>query len=171
MVTQSPKEQLREIYTHFGVCSQYGQNLETLVVGVLKLAARTARPNITTGELAELDSELSARTLGRLRQQLRQRVTVAADLDAKLGKALATRNHLVHHWFGVNAGNLMSAAGRSTCLVNLGATEDILAQALESLWPVVHEYFGKVGWSPEQVQQALSALMKAEVPDGPDFDA
>jgi len=142
-----------------------------LIVGVLKLAAQTARPDITTGELAELDSELAAHTLGRLLQRLREGVTIPADLDAKLRKALATRNHLVHQWFAVNARNLMSAAGRSTCLADLGASEDILVQALESLWPVVHEYFAKVGWSPEQVQQALAALMKAEVPDGPDFDA
>lgn len=168
-MTQSPEEQLREVYTRLGVCSQYGQNLETLIVGVLKLTVRAKRPDITTGELGELDSELSTHTLGRLLQRLREGVVVPDDLGAKLRKALSTRNHLVHHWFGAHAANLMSQTGRNICIADLGASETILVGALESLWPVVHEYFGKVGWSANQVEQALAALMKAEVPDGPDF--
>lgn len=169
MLTQSPKDQLRDIYTRFGVCSQYAQNLETLAVAVLKLVARAKRPDITTHELAELDAVLSAHTMGRLLRQLREKATVDRDLEARIDKALKVRNRLVQRWFGENATNFMSQTGRRTCLAELSKTEKLLAQALDSLWPVVHEYFSKVGWSPEDVERALSAIMQAEVPDGPDF--
>ncbi len=170
-LTQSPEEQLREIYTRFGVCSQYGQNLETLVVAVLKLAERATKPEISTEELLGLDAELCAHTMGRLLKDLRSRVVIKADLDANLAEALKVRNHLAHRWFGVNASNLMSQTGRRACLAALSATEDVLVKALDSLWSAIHEYFTKLGWSPDDVQRALSALMHAEVPDGPDFHA
>jgi len=169
VLTQSPKEKLRDIYTRFGICSQLAQNLETLIVAVLKLVARSKKPDITTTELAELDAELSAHTMGYLLSELRQKATVDHELEALLNKALKVRNRLAHRWFGENATNLMSQPGRSTCLVELSQTKKFLNQALNSLLPVVHEYFNKIGWSFADVERALSVVMQAEVPDGPDF--
>ena len=164
-----PVEQLREIYVRFGISAQYAQNVETLIIGVLKLAERARRPNITEAELAALDGQLSTHTLGRLLKELRSKVLVDAGLEESLTKALSMRNRLIHCWFGFNVDNLLSEEGRYHCLTDLQAIAEHLSETLESLHPIVDEYFQRIGWSREDVQRRLNALMQLEVPGGPDF--
>lgn len=164
-----PVEQLREIYVRFGISAQYAQNVETLIIGVLKLAERARRPSVTESELADLDARMSHDTLGQLLKELRSKIAVDAGLEERLTTALVIRNRLIHHWFRLNAGNLLFEAGRHRCLADLQAIADHLSGTLEALHPIVDEYFRRIGWSREDVERGLEALMRLEVPGGPDF--
>ena len=169
--SRDPEDQLREIYTCFGISAQYAQNLETWVIAVLKLAARARNFDIANEELAELDEQLSTRTLGRLLRELRSQVTVDGPMEADLAKALAIRNLLIHRWFHLNASNLMSERGRLVCLTELRAMADHLSDAVGALRLLVEEYFRRIGWSAEDVDRGLAFVLRSELPEGPDFDA
>lgn len=164
-----PVEQLREIYVRFGICAQYAQNIEILFIAVLKLAERARRPSITEPELADLDGQMSRDTFGRLLKKLRSKVALETGLEERLTKALSIRNRLIHHWFGLNAGNLLSEEGRYRCLADLQAMADHLSGTLKALHPIIDEYFRRIGWSREDVERGLETLMRLEVPGGPDF--
>lgn len=158
MEVDSKDEHVKTVYAHFGLALYLAQVLEHGIVNALVylqlLPQRAGKPIPREEWKIEFDSFMERNfqaTLGRMIKNLRAVVSVPAELEESLSKALTRRNYLAHHFFRERAEDFMSSRGREEMIAELEAAQSIFSAADEQLSEVTRAVRTKFGFTDERV--------------------
>lgn len=156
---------LHEIFRDFGYAAFSAQMLEGSLVGILLALEQAGRIEIQKPpKKVHLESEiyLSAMTMGTLFGELKK-CGVEGDIFALIEDSLEARNYLMHGFFGWNARNFQTEAGRGAMLKELGELRFRIGRAEMAFSQIREQLFEKLfGLTPE-ILERLSEKWKASL--------
>ena len=121
----SESEQIREVYTWFGLAMFHAQGLERQLAIVLttKYVPDPTRVSITAFD--NILERLFSRTLGQLLKEVGTLTKLSEDEEERLQKALGKRNWLAHHYFWEWSVDFLSGPGRTSMIKELQELTDL----------------------------------------------
>jgi hypothetical protein len=159
MDQDSNDEQVKTVYSHFGLALYLAQVLEYGLANALMCAEllprRAGKPIPRKHWEAEFDlfmNQQFEKPLGRLVGGLRKVTSVPADLEGLLTTALKTRNFLAHHFFRERAEPFMSRDGREKIIQELERAQRLFEAADERLTEIAKPLREKYGLTDEKLE-------------------
>ena len=151
-------EQIREVFGRFGLAMYNAQCLERELVIILATKYGPGPSKITRAQLGSIFDDLESKTLGHLVGKIFREIS--DDEQARLKKALTTRNWLVHGYFWERATEFASQSGRASMVEELQEAADEFA-ALDNLFTERTIEWGEtVGITRESLEKQLARLLQ-----------
>lgn len=151
--------QRRETFARLGAAMYYAQCVEQQLAILL---ATTLNPDFLNASPEERDrffDEELRKTLGRLVEALRQRISVSADTEKRLNRALQRRNWLAHNYFRERALDILTWEGRQRMIVELQETADDLRILDEELTRITESWLERLGIDRRSIRAELDKSM------------
>lgn len=155
------EEQIRDVFTYFGLAGFAAQSLEKGLCNFLMLYEMVTGKFVSLAGFDAREKAVQKKTLGQLVKDIAPHVTFAETTDAAVfDNALAKRNHLLHDYFWDRAVEFASTNGRRSMIAELDATRQLLENA-ELLVVCIYEATRKaVGLPDDRINAAFEKLRR-----------
>jgi hypothetical protein len=153
-------EQVRETFAHFGKAVYLAQVLEHAIVNAMVVLRLPHRDKFTKFDIDAFMDRQFENTLGKLLKNLCSEVTLPADLETLLTRALKARNWLCHDYFRERAVEFMTPVGREGMIDELQNTGELLKEADQSLGAVVQPLADRYGLTEAAFQAEYESLKR-----------
>lgn len=147
-------QKLVRVYSEFGACVFFAQNLELDVVILLAAINAHEKPCQSTASAEEIFGATSRDTLGTLVKKLSTKIPFLAEELATLKTATTKRNHLVHSFLAENCIKLTSENGRNELVVEIISIRSQLKLAQEILEKRLNKYISIHGLSVDEIVES-----------------
>jgi hypothetical protein len=162
VTNESESDQIKEVYTQFGLVMYQVQCFERTLAILLITAYVPDLQRITRAQYEELLGRYFQRTLGNLINQLREFVTIPRQLETILSRALQKRNWLVHHYFWERGITFMKEDGRESMIRELREIAQFFEGIDLRLTKIVEKWTRKQGITEETIQRRIQKLIDSE---------
>lgn len=171
MMSESPENDLDDLYAKFGRAAEMAQVME-LEVGNLALAYALIAfdvENLTNDQkrfLKSLSEDVDRRTFGNLVSLLKKSMDIDQTIEDAIDSALEKRNYLTHRFFRTHNFAIYSAEGRATMADELSDLYDAFSFAhtiLHGMTHTLNELFGNPNISEEQAKKFLEEAKRVEI--------
>lgn len=152
------EEGLKEVYVRYAIAANLAQQVEGNLQ-ILMMVAIKADQGLDYENYRALEGVWSQKTLGALIKCVRQRFGPHSMLDPLLKEARTKRNHLVHHFFSVNAERLLDSRHYPKLLAELKSISDLMEEARLQLHLVLERAVIASGTTREAWERELEAAM------------
>ncbi|MDY6993905.1 MAG: hypothetical protein SVR94_15060 [Pseudomonadota bacterium] len=171
MMSESPENDLDDVYARFGRAAEMAQVME-LEAGNLALAYALIAfdiENLTNDQkrfLKSLSEDVDRRTFGNLVNLLKKSMDIDQTIEGVIDSALEKRNYLAHRFFRTHNFAIHSAEGRATMANELSELYDAFSFAHTMLHGMTHtlnEIFGNPNISEEQAKKFMEEAKRVEI--------
>lgn len=151
-------EGLKEIYVCYAVAANLAQqvegNLQTLMMMAIK-----AEQGLDYEGYRALEGVWSHKTLGALIRCVNERFGPSLVLAPLLEEARTKRNHLIHHFFNVNAERLLNSRHYPELIAELKSISSLMEEARLQLHLGLERAIIASGMTREEWERELEAMM------------
>jgi hypothetical protein len=151
---------VRQVYAYFGLAIYAAQVLEH---GIVNLAVWTGvrDGSIRAAEDTDADYESLFRlTMGQLNRTLKSRRPDYSQIEDDLGRALALRNFLAHHYFRERSAAFMTEEGKDQMITELQAARDFLREVDGRLDALTAQILSLLGVDKHLAEAERAALQQ-----------
>ncbi|MBU5614390.1 hypothetical protein [Geomonas azotofigens] len=146
---------LNPIYLEMGAAVQDCQRIELYISFIVTLLIDLSDGDLTEEEFRGSMESLGAQTMGRLMEEIKQKVGFTDDSVHALRRALKARNFLIHRFYNERSDLLLTNEGREKALREIRAKRSQLNTANAMLDPVMKDLIRLKGIDMDQVRTEL----------------
>ncbi|MBU5635606.1 hypothetical protein KOM00_02555 [Geomonas sp. Red69] len=146
---------LNPIYLEMGAAVQDCQRIELYISFIVTLLIDLSDGDLTEQEFLGTMESLGAQTLGRLMEEIKQKVGFTDQSVYALRKALKARNFLIHRFYNERSDLLLTNEGREKALREIRAKRAELNTANAMLDPVMKDLIRLKGIDMDQFRTEL----------------
>jgi hypothetical protein len=154
------EDDVREMYARFGAAVYAAQVLEHGIVNAMVVLHLPKRDKFTGFDVDAFMDQQFENTLGKLIRNLKEKLTLPAELEQLLSKALKSRNWLCHDYFRERASELLSAEGQQKIIAELVDAYSLLDRADKTLTAVVQPLANRLGLTQEAIHRELESMKR-----------
>ncbi|MEQ1721601.1 MAG: hypothetical protein ABL930_00405 [Pseudobdellovibrio sp.] len=153
-----------EMFAHYGFAVILSQKFEKAIAALLQGEFALAnKGKLPVENYLEEVTKLYKGNLGGLLKKLRTHMTIPADKEELLQKALNRRNYLIHDYFYHNESKATVTDGRMSIIQELVADQVLFADAIIWVDSLCQEGLRKIGVSAEQFAETAERNRQYEV--------
>ncbi|QXE89309.1 hypothetical protein [Geomonas subterranea] len=146
---------LNPIYLEIGAAVQDCQRIELYISFIVTLLIDLSDGDLTEDQFRGSMESLGAQTMGRLMEEIKQKVGFTDESVHALRKALKARNFLIHRFYNERSDLLLSNEGREKALREIRAKRTALNTANAMLDPVMKDLIRLKGIDMDQFRAEL----------------
>lgn len=158
-------ELVKEVYAHYGLAMYLSQVLEHGRVNALIFIDfvpsnmhKFRHRSIWEKHLDEFSSQHFKTTLGKMINNLKKHITIEADFEEILSKALEVRNYLAHHYFRDRSEIFMTDSGCNKMIKELQEFQKDLQNADKLLESNTRDYRIALGITDEKINAYMQQM-------------
>lgn len=148
----------KEVFAFAGLALYAAAVFEAELTNLLAGSKMAKERPTSADEVEALFSDNYAKTLGQLIQLVRARVSFPNDSEALIGRALAERNRLIHHFFRDHSENFVSEIGRREMIADLREMTALFRAADQASESVSNPLFERLGVTSEIIAAELNTM-------------
>lgn len=152
-------QQIREVYARFGLAAYSGQCVERQIGLMLATMYGGQFASMKPEERDTAFETEFAKTLGRMANDLSDRLNLPSAFEGRLRHAVNRRNWLMHSYFWDRSITLTEVAGREDMIVELQELVDFFAGFDDELKQIHQMWLDRFGISKKQIKKELSRLI------------
>jgi len=130
---------LHPLYLEMGAAVQDSQRLELYISFIVTLLVDLGSGTLSEREFNGYMENLGAQTLGRLIEEIKQKVGFTDQAVDTLRKALRARNFLIHRFFNARSAQFFTQDGRERALGEISRKRQQINAANNMLDPVMND--------------------------------
>jgi len=146
---------LNPIYLEIGAAVQDSQRLELYISFIVTLLIDLSGGTLSDEEFRGSMESLGSQTLGRLMEEIKNKVGFTDHAVDGLRKAQRARNFLIHRFYNARSDLLLSQTGRERALREIRQKRAAINAASAMLDPVMHDLIRLKGIDFEQVRDEI----------------
>ncbi|MBJ6750898.1 hypothetical protein [Geomonas anaerohicana] len=146
---------LNPIYLEMGAAVQDCQRIELYISFIVTLLIDLSDGDLTEEEFRGSMESLGAQTMGRLMEEIKQKVGFTDESVHALRKALRARNFLIHRFYNERSDLLLTSEGRDRALREIRTKRAALNTANAMLDPVMKDLIRLKGIDMDQFRTEL----------------
>ncbi|GFO63086.1 hypothetical protein M1B72_18175 [Geomonas paludis] len=146
---------LNPIYLEMGAAVQDCQRIELYISFIVTLLIDLSDGDLTEEEFRGSMESLGAQTMGRLMEEIKQKVGFTDESVHALRKALKARNFLIHRFYNERSDLLLTNEGRDRALREIRTKRAALNTANAMLDPVMKDLIRLKGIDMDQFRSEL----------------
>ncbi|QWV94134.1 hypothetical protein KP004_02790 [Geomonas oryzisoli] len=146
---------LNPIYLEMGAAVQDCQRIELYISFIVTLLIDLSDGDLSEQEFRGTMESLGAQTMGRLMEEIKQKVGFTDDSVRALRKALKARNFLIHRFYNERSDLLLTHEGREKALGEIRVNRAALHTANTMLDPVMKDLIRLKGIDMDQFRTEL----------------
>ena len=146
---------LNPIYLEMGAAVQDCQRIELYISFIVTLLIDLSDGDLTEEEFRGSMESLGAQTMGRLMEEIKQKVGFTDESVHALRKALKARNFLIHRFYNERSDLLLTTEGRDRALREIRTKRAALNTANAMLDPVMKDLIRLKGIDMDQFRSEL----------------
>lgn len=151
---------LNPIYLEMGAAVQDCQRIELYISFIVTLLIDLSDGALSDHEFSGSMETLGAQTMGRLMEEIKQKVGFRDEAVLALRKALRARNFLIHRFYNKRSDLLFTQAGRDKALKEIRQKRAEINEATAMLDPVMSDLVRLKGFDMEQVRIEVGQRFK-----------
>lgn len=146
---------LNPIYLEMGAAVQDSQRLELYISFIVTLLIELSGGTLSDDEFKGSMDNLSAQTLGRLMEEIKNKVGFTDEAVQGLRKAQRARNFLIHRFYNERSDLLLSQKGRERALQEIRQKREAINIANSMLDPVMKDLIRLKGIDIEEFKNEI----------------
>ncbi len=152
---------LNPIYLEMGAAVQDCQRIELYISFIVTLLIDLSDGDLTEDQFRGSMETLGAQTMGRLMEEIKQKVGFTDESVRELRKALKARNFLIHRFYNERSDLLLTNEGRDRALREIRTKRAALNTANAMLDPVMKDLIRLKGIDMDQFRSELEQRFEA----------
>jgi len=151
--------QRRETFARFGLAAYQAQCVERALAILLASTHNPVFLQSSAGEQDRFFDTEFAKTMGVLVRTIGERVSLAPDLESRLGRAVDLRNWLMHRYFWERAWEITDNDGRERMIAELEEAANLLGALDDELSEISAKWLDEIGVSRGTVEALVAQWM------------
>lgn len=159
--TQIDLTALNPIYLEMGAAVQDSQRLELYISFIVTLLIDLSGGTLSDHEFKGWMDNLGSQTLGRLMEEIKQKVGFTDEAVDSLRKSLKARNFLVHRFYNARSDLLLTQKGREKALSEIKSKREAINLANSMLDPVMKDLIRLKGIDIERFTDEVASRFES----------
>ncbi len=164
MEFDSESKHVQEVFAHFGEALYQAQCLEKHMVVLLQCLYTPSPNEMSRRRRDELFDANLDQTFGALKNEIKSRIDLPAEVDMKLEHATESRNWLAHHYWWDRASELTSFSGRQTMLAELNELTTLFSELDQVFARMVKKWAFQHGLTQKDFDDSLVEFLSGPTP-------
>ncbi len=157
------EDEIKEVYARYGLTAYTSQLFEKELGQFLTHVIQMQKKTWSSEEIDSVINDISLKTLGRILNELRERVKLKPQLENKLKEAANKRNYLAHHFFSENAYKFFSKKGQTEMINELNSLKELFDEA-ESISRALSKTTRKIiGFDENKIEALANQTIQKEL--------
>lgn len=151
-------QQVREVYARFGLAAYCGQCVERQIGLMLATMYGNRFFSLKPDDRDSAFEAEFAKTLGKMANDLSERLDLPSAFEGRLRHAVNRRNWLMHAYFWDRSVTFTNVAGREDMIVELQELVDFFSGFDDELKQIHQMWLDSVGISKKRIKEELNRL-------------